>query len=552
MDIKNFLESNEFHAFMHRKSSKYPGLNDESNNIIRLITGLASSEGVIFISPVRSALFVDGRYLLSAKSCVDQAKFEILNLRKSGIIEWVRKNIPANGHIAYDPEFYTHSDMDFFKDRLNDYNFAEINLKDIFNTAIPKQTLKIHALKDIKTPEEKIEAAQKMIVNNGLDAYLVCDPCTVAWLLNIRDFNRRYVPVVKGYLLITSNRNNTLYVDNAYKADFSQYSIKSENDLQKDLDGFNCVGIDKNETPSHLKHKNFIHLRNPFVLLKTVKNSYEIEQLKETARKDSLALINFLHWFYSNTEQISELEAAKRILYFRQLQDGFLGESFETIAAADEHAAMAHYSPSTDSNKIIENILLIDSGGQYKYGTTDITRTICLKNPTEEQKLFYTLVLKGHIALANAKFPVGTTGAQLDSLARQFLWLYSSDYNHSTGHGIGHSLNVHEGPCAISSSNGTPLQTGMILSNEPGYYRENSFGIRLENMMIVQAESNGFLSFETISLVPFDAKFIRKEMLGTEEISWLEAYNKKTVSSLELKGDTLTWLEEYVGPFRHR
>jgi Xaa-Pro aminopeptidase len=210
---------------------------------------------------------------------------------------------------------------------------------------------------------------------------------------------------------------------------------------------------------------------------------------------------------------------------------------------------MAHYSPSTSSNKVVQNILLIDSGGQYKYCTTDITRTISLKSPTEEQKLFFTLVLKGHIALANAKFPAGTTGMQLDSLARQFLWQYSSDYNHSTGHGIGYSLSVHEGPCAISSNNATPLQAGMILSNEPGYYRENSFGIRLESMMLVRNESNGFLSFETISLVPFDAKFIQKEMLNTEEISWLSSYNKKVVSTLELPSNIAIWLSEYMQLF---
>ncbi|MDR3187395.1 MAG: aminopeptidase P family protein [Holosporaceae bacterium] len=549
MDIKNFLKQNALHVLMHRKSSKYPGLNDESNNIIQLTTGLASSEGAILISPDKSALFVDGRYLLSAKSSVDQKKFEILDLRKQKIVEWIRKNIPPHGRIAYDQEFYTHCDMDFFKDRLNHYDFIAVNLREVFGVAIPRQTLRIQALKDVKTSEEKIEAAQKMIGDNGLAAYLICDPCTVAWLLNIRDFSRKYVPVVKGYLLITKDRSSTLYVDASYEVDFSQYSMKSENDLQKDLDELNCVGIDKNETPSHLKHENFVHLRNPFALAKAVKNSYEIEQLKEAAQKDSRAIINFLLWFHSNAGQISELEAAEKILHFRRLQDGFRGESFETIAAADEHAAMIHYSPSAASNKIVQNILLVDSGGQYVGGTTDVTRTVCLRNPTEEQKLFYTLVLKGHIALANAKFPVGTTGAQLDSLARQFLWQYSSDYSHSTGHGIGYALNVHEGPCAISSHNETPLQTGMVLSNEPGYYRGNSFGIRLENMMVVRTEPDGFLSFETISLVPFDAKFIRKEMLGAEEISWLKAYNKKTIASLELKGDTLMWLNRYVESF---
>ncbi|MDR2067407.1 MAG: aminopeptidase P family protein [Holosporaceae bacterium] len=546
MDIKNFLKQNSFSALMHTKSSKYHGLSDESNNVIQLITGLESSEGTLLLSPNKSALFVDGRYLLSAKCCVDQEKFEILDLKKRGIIQWIKKNIPSNSCIAYDPEFYTHWDMDFFKDNLKAYNFVTVNLKFLFGIATPKQILRIHELKDAKTSKEKIDDAQKIIDNNGLDAYLVCDPCTVAWLLNIRDFSRKYVPVVEGYLLITKDHSSTLYANSANEVNFSRCLVKSENDLQKDLNSFGCVGIDKGETPSHLNHGNFIHIQNPFELAKAVKNSHEIEQIKKTAKKDSMALINFLHWFNTKVGKISELEAAEKILYFRQLQDGFMGESFETISAADEHAAMAHYAPSAASNKIVENILLLDSGGQYKYGTTDITRTICLKNPTEEQKLFYTLVLKGHIALASAKFPAGTTGAQLDSLARQFLWRYSSNYDHSTGHGIGYALDVHEGPCAVSFHSGVPLQAGMVLSNEPGYYRENGFGIRLENMMLTLEEANGFLSFETISLVPFDAKFIQREMLNAEENSWLKAYHNKIVSSAELQDDVLAWLNEYV------
>jgi Xaa-Pro aminopeptidase len=546
MDFKNFLKQNNFQAFMHRKSSKYHGLNDESNNVIELTTGLVSSEGTILISADKSALFVDGRYLLSAKCIVDQTKFEILDLKKREVIEWLKKNIPSTGRIAYDPEFYSHSEMDFFRDRLKNRDFIAINLKNLLGIVVSKQILKIHALKDTKTSEEKISSAQKIIIANKLDAYLVCDPCVIAWLLNIRDFSRKYVPVVKGYLLITKDQSSTLYVDGSYEADFSQYAIKSENDLQKDLDKLDGVGLDKSETPSFLQHRNFVHLRNPFALAKAIKNDHEIEQLQDTLKKDSKAWIDFLHWFHSEENQISELEAAARILYFRQLQDGFLGESFETIAAADEHAAMAHYLPSAASNKIVKNILLIDSGGQYKYGTTDVTRTVSLKAPTEQQKLFYTLVLKGHIALADAKFPSGTTGTQLDTLARQFLWKFFSDYDHSTGHGIGYSLNVHEGPCAISKNNNVPLQEGMVLSNEPGYYLENSFGIRLENMMLVRRESGEFLSFEPISLVPFDAKFIDAKLLCSDEISWLKSYHDRIVSSLGLQSSMIAWLREYT------
>ncbi|MDR0753626.1 MAG: M24 family metallopeptidase, partial [Holosporaceae bacterium] len=218
--------------------------------------------------------------------------------------------------------------------------------------------------------------------------------------------------------------------------------------------------------------------------------------------------------------------------------------SFETIAAADENAAIIHYHPNLKSNKIIDNILLLDSGGQYKRGTTDITRTISIIEPSEEQKLFYTLVLKGHIALASAVFPVGTSGSQLDLLARQFLWKYAEDYNHSTGHGVGYMAHVHEGPMAIAKNNNVPLQPGMLLSNEPGYYQESGFGIRLENMMVVE-EHGGYLSFETISLVPFDRKFICQELLSLDDVNWLCRYNRMIISSLALQDTISHWLLKY-------
>jgi Xaa-Pro aminopeptidase len=326
-----------------------------------------------------------------------------------------------------------------------------------------------------------------------------------------------------------------MYLDNQYS---SSHNFRTEKSLQKDLMNFAKVGIDKSQTPFHLQHPNFVDIKNPCMFPKCIKSKSEIENIKSAAQKDSLAVIDFLHRFYnSGTEKITESEVAQNLLYFRKQQNGFIGESFKTIAAADENAAIIHYSPTPQTNKHIENILLIDSGGQYKYGTTDITRTISRTEPTHEQKLFYTLVLKGHIALAAAKFPAGTTGAQLDPLARQFLWQYASDYGHSTGHGIGYMSHVHEGPVSISKNSNIPLQEGMIISNEPGYYRENSFGIRLENMMLVtKDECNGYLSFETISLVPFDQKFILKNLLAESEKNWINKYNEKIVLLLKNSG----------------
>jgi Xaa-Pro aminopeptidase len=246
---------------------------------------------------------------------------------------------------------------------------------------------------------------------------------------------------------------------------------------------------------------------------------------------------------------MTELEVVDKLLYFRKQQREFIGESFETIAAAGENAAIIHYNPALKTSRTVDDILLLDSGGQYKHGTTDITRTVSIIEPSEEQKLFYTLVLKGHIALASAVFPVGTSGSQLDLLARQFLWKYAKDYNHSTGHGIGYMAHVHEGPMVIARNNDIPLRPGMLLSNEPGYYQEGGFGIRLENMMVV-VEHDGYLSFETISLVPFDHKFICQEFLSPEDINWLCRYNRRIISSLALQDIISHWLMKcYFGDF---
>jgi Xaa-Pro aminopeptidase len=525
--VKNFPPNTD--AVLFRKNEKYPGIFTQSDeDILKALTGLEASDGAVVISSEKSALFVDGRYTLAAKLQTDPNKFEILNLKNSEIVDWIQKNLPEKSNIAFDPQYYSHAEANFFITQLKNYQFTCINLKETLNIHSSKIDLNIYY---IDCDSDRISHIIKTVHQNNLDAYLLCDPCSIAWLLNIRDLNQKYTPVVLGYLLITGSGEKIWYLDDRYN---SPHDFKSENDLLCDLSKFTKIGIDT-QTPFHLQHPNFVNVKNPCIFPKSIKNKSEIADIKSAAQKDSLAIINFLRWFHANTEKITESDAVEKLLYFRKQQIGFIGESFKTIAAADENAAIIHYSPNSKTNKYVNNILLIDSGGQYKHGTTDITRTISITEPTCEQKLFYTLVLKGHIALAAAKFLIGTTGAQLDPLARQFLWQYASDYNHSTGHGIGYMSHVHEGPVSISRNGNVPLQAGMIISNEPGYYRENCFGIRLENMMsVVEDKCKGYLSFETISLGPFDQKFIRRELLTEFEKNWIEEYNQKIADILSV------------------
>ncbi|MDR1983165.1 MAG: M24 family metallopeptidase [Holosporaceae bacterium] len=524
-------------AILYKKNSERPGLSDESQDIFQLMAGIESSDGAVIISRKKSAIFVDGRYTLAAKQQANLDKFEILNLRNDEIIKWAKENLPRNSQIALDYRYYTHDEIAIFTNNWKNFKFVNIDLERTLK--IPPQQFDFEIYR-LNNSGGKLLWVMEVIEKNNLNAYLLCDPCSIAWLLDIRDLNRKYTPVVACNLLVTKDSRKFLYLDNRYR--FCN-QFKFENDLKKDLLKYSRIGIDRSQTSYHIKHRNFVDLKNPCILPKSLKSKVEIDHMKLACIEDSVAIINFLYWFHNNTEKITELTVVEKILYFRKQREGFVGESFKTIAAADEHSAMVHYYPNVNSNKTIDNILLIDSGGQYKHGTTDITRTLSRFDPTEEQKFFYTLVLKGHIALATAKFPSGTKGAQLDSLARRFLWQHSKDYSHSTGHGIGYMSHVHEGPIAISKSNNVPLQSGMILSNEPGYYQENSFGIRLENMMLV-AEKSGSMFFEVISLIPFDSKFIDKNLLTEEDMYWLQRYNRSIISTLKLQASVLNWLSD--------
>lgn len=598
---------NIFDALIYRKRGKYSYLDeqDDATDIFQAITGLKVSDGAVILTENRKgAIFVDGRYILAAKSYIyknnrlllkkdicenfveriqnkttayfradeyfnneseaqntakilfqEKFNFEIHNYSLSSILEWIKNNISENQSIAYDPRFFSKEYIKTIHKNLKQYKFKHINIENILNIKKEKKPLQIHFIKATSS-ENRLSIVHRAIVQNNIEAYLISDPCTIAWLLNIRDFNSKYTPVVLGYLLVTNNYKYTIYVDEMYdKVEYIassniQIKIKSEKLIQKDIEKFINIGIDESETASYLNHKNFINIKNPCLTHKSIKNKIEIENIKSAAQKDSIAIINFLQWIYTHNKifnkELTELMVVEKLLQFRKEQSDFICESFRCIAAADSNSAIVHYSPTEQSNTIINKILLIDSGGQYKDGTTDITRTICMKEPTIEQKKYYTLVLKGHIAVANAKMPIGSTGAQLDPLARQFLWQYFADYNHGTGHGIGYLSNVHEGPIAISKNNNIPLLAGMVISNEPGYYKDNEFGIRLENMLVIREENN-FLTFETISLIPFDMNFIDKTILTLDEYNWINSYHKTIIDKMKekLSNEVLSWLLKY-------
>ena len=544
----------KFDAILYSKAGKYPYVNelDDSCDILAELTGLKASAGSVVLSTKHSAVFVDGRYKLAAKLSLDLAKFEIHNHDISTISQWIKENVAIGGVIAYDPHFFSAKSIEKIKTDLAEYEFKSINLGQLLNLQRRRRKLRIHRVK-MTFSDSKFAEIYNIIAKNNLDAYLLCDPCSISWLLNIRDFDSRFSPTVFGYLLIKKNYDSILYLDNLYSEVINPsecvVQIKSENDLGADLEKLSRVGADEFEIPSHLYKSNLIHINNPCIYPKAIKNEVEISDIKEAAKADSAAIINLLYWLYNaeKFDSVSEIQVVEKLIEFRKQNSTYIGESFSCISAADEHSAIIHYSPTKESDSVIKNILLLDTGGQYKYGTTDITRTICLHKPTAEQKLFYTLVLKGHIAIANMRFPEGTNFSQLEPFARQFLWQYSADYPHSTSHGIGYMLCVHENFAPLAKGRGAPLHSGMVISNEPGYYKDGYFGIRLENMMLVKDSLDGYLSFETISLVPFDMRLINRNMLTEAENIWLRKYHSAICGKLArlLSEDVVEWLNSF-------
>ena len=527
-----------FDALLYVKNSLYPDFNDDENtDFLRIISGLKASAGAVIIYETKSAVFVDGRYELAAKLAVDQKKFSIESLSFKNLIAWIKTNVKRKSKIGFDPRFFSHSLIKKIKTELSDYDFSEVNLDSLFYVNKFERESEIISW---NFEESKFNSIYKIISENNLDGYLICDPCSSAWLLNQRNIKTKNVPVSLGYLLVSKNKEKVFYFDDNYQ----NFLQKKVSDLLPDISKFSKIGIDYKETPAFVNSQNLVDIENPIPNIKYIKTEKEIENIKKATIEDSEAIVDFLFWFYNNGN-ITEIDCVNRILSSRKKSKNFVENSFDTIAAADENSAIVHYTPSEETNKHIEKFLLLDSGGQYKFGTTDITRTLAKKQPTDSERLYYTLVLKGHIAVANSKVKKGSTAATLDSIARKFLQQHSLDYNHSTGHGIGYMLNVHEGPVAISQKNEIPLQKNILLSNEPGVYIENHMGVRLENMIVTQ-EKDEFIYFDTISLVPFDNKLINFELLTTDEKLWLKNYNRIILDTLKLPIKIQNWLVQFI------
>ena len=529
------------------------------NDRLKNISNFSGSAGIVVILRQKNYLFVDGRYTIQAQK--ESAKnFHILEIHKR-----LPNEIIKNLNLGYDPRLFTSRNLkNYFSG--NKLISIDRNLIDSIFRFKEKKTKPFYSLqKKIigETHQSKISKIINYLKLNKADYLFISAPENVAWLLNIRGYDNPNSPIPNARLIISKNRKLFLITqnDNAQKI-IREKKIKKNQIIDiKDLpnlitkqEGKNFI-ID-NKTCSIfyediIKSKfNILNKDDPIYKLKSIKNSYEINHMIKAHKNDGLALIRFIYWIkHVNKKIITEVDAQNKLEKFRKLNKNYLFPSFNTIAGLGSNGAIVHYRATKKTAKKInkKNIFLFDSGGQYRYGTTDVTRTICFSNQKEYVKNAFTNVLKGHIAVALTDLSKDNTGKKIDVRARKFLKKDGLDYAHSTGHGVGFFLNVHEGPQSISKFNSIKIEKGMILSNEPGYYKKNDFGIRIENLVYVK-QSDNKLHFENLTLAPIEKELINYKLLNKIEKDYLFKYHLNIYSeySASLNKSERKWLATLI------
>jgi Xaa-Pro aminopeptidase len=510
----------------------------ESYNRLKYITGFTGSNGLAVIAKDNALFFTDGRYLLQAAKELDSI-FKIYNLKDLFI------HLPKK-RIGYDPKLHSISNIQLYKnyEMVSCDNLVDLMWQD--RPLMSQSEVFPYPLKYAgESKEEKCKKLQQYLVEKQLDAIVITESDNICWLLNIRANDVPYNPILLSYLIFYQNGEMEIFSNAPEHSNINNFYLRLEEiKLQK---------IQINPKSASIAIESILSdpvlAEDPCGIAKACKNDVEIKRAKEIHVIDGVAVTKLLYWLEQNYHGQSELSIAAKLLELRKISDRFLYPSFSTISSFAENGAIIHYSVKEETNKYISGngLFLLDSGGQYWGGTTDITRTILIGKATKEWKENFTLVLKGHIALANVIFPVGTTGEDLDCLARQFLWSKGLDYAHGTGHGVGNALSVHEGPQRISKYCKVQLKPGMLLSNEPGYYKNHEYGIRIENIMLVKEKFSGYLCMETLSLAPIDKRLIVSNMLTDAEQKWLEDYHKLVYKKLSpfLSAAERRWLSGY-------
>ncbi|ARS27141.1 aminopeptidase P family protein [Sphingomonas sp. KC8] len=547
------------------------------------LTGFQGSAGSAVVLPAEAAIFVDGRYTLQVREQVDGAHWSYQSVPQTSIAEWLKGHAGQGARIGYDPWLHTRGWVKAARAALAEKG-AELVAVDTNpvdavwpdRPAPSKARLIVHgdALAG-KTSAEKRQDVADWLAARKADAVVVSALDSIAWLFNVRGQDVERTPVALAYALVQADGTADLFVapdklgDDVAKHLGNAVRLHPRDAFAGYLAGLSgkTIAVDPERAVAAIFEAldgagaRTIEARDPTVLAKAVKNAAEIAGHKAAQLRDGAALTRFLHWLSVEAPKggLTELDASDRLEAFRKATGVLRDLSFDTISGAGPNGAVVHYRVSEETNRPIElnSLFLIDSGGQYEDGTTDVTRTIAIGTPTAEMKDRFTRVLRGHIALARATFPAGTRGSQLDVLARQYLWEAGLDYAHGTGHGVGSYLSVHEGPQRIATYGGgdEPLQVGMFLSNEPGYYKSGEYGIRIENLVLVEARATEgaereMMGFETLTFAPIDRELIDAGALLPAERAWLDDYHRQVRERIapQLDGAAKAWLEDVTRP----
>ena len=547
------------------------------------LTGFQGSAGSAVVLPQEAAIFTDGRYTLQVREQVDGTHWQFESVPQTSIADWLKDHAGPGARIGYDPWLHTRAWVRQATQALSEKGAqlvaVDTNPVDAVWPDRPTPSVARLVVHDDRfagrNAAEKRAAIADWLTAKKADAAVLSALDSIAWAFNVRGKDVDRTPVALAYAIVHADATADLYVapekmDDAVVQHLGNavrvHDRAAFADALADLSG-RTVTADPERAVAAIFDAldqggaTVLPLRDPVVLPKAIKNEVEIAGHKAAQARDGAALSRFLHWIAVEAPKggLDELAAADRLETFRR-DTGLLEDlSFDTISGAGPNGAVVHYRVEEKTNRPIEtgSLYLVDSGGQYRDGTTDVTRTVAIGTPTAEMKHRFTLVLKGHIALARAVFPVGTRGGQLDVLARQYLWAEGLDYAHGTGHGVGSFLSVHEGPQRIATFGGgdEPLAAGMILSNEPGYYKAGEYGIRIENLVLVEERAipgaeKPMLGFETLTYAPIDRHLVDREALSAGERAWLDAYHARVVEVVgpQLDGEALAWLNAACAP----
>jgi Xaa-Pro aminopeptidase len=575
--LRRFMQKKQINAFIIPSTDPHAGeYVPEHWEARKWLSGFTGSAGTLVITEKEGGLWTDSRYFLQAE---EQLNGTGIDLQKEGlsstpsIAEWLGEKLQAGSKIGIDGWVNSISTVENLSKQLLTHQLTLISTEDPFTSiwenrpSIPENPIFILPLEYAGVPcQHKILQIQELLQQKHTEGLLLSALDEIAWTLNLRGNDVHCNPVFVSYLLIT-NRQATLYISPKKLTDeLTEYLqqnniiIKDYKDIISDLSNYKEKNIQLSPSTNYALYQaassatHILQEVSPVVYLKAVKNDTEISGIHQAMKRDGVAMVRFLKWIKEAVQQGSESEISisNKLYEFRNEQALFKGISFDTIAGYQQHGAIVHYeaTPDTDISLKPEGLLLLDSGGQYMDGTTDITRTIALGAVSQQQKIDYTLVLKGFIALSQAVFPHGTCGTQLDVLARQYMWKAGINYGHGTGHGVGHFLNVHEGPHQIRMNHmPSPLLPGMTITNEPGIYRSGEYGIRTENTMLVVKDNETsfgtFYRFEPLTLCPIDKEAICKEMMTGDEVQWLNNYHTRVYKELSplLSPEERIWLE---------